>query len=237
MKKIIDNFQANIGDVFSQFTLTASSAEAGLDLISKSSGTCTVSLSLGGGIQTEPVTFDELKSHQEDSKSRVVSLYQNIMISTWSDLLDEIFNFLLKQNFDGVRVFSELKKVKVTIDFLSNDNYADQIMAAVSKDFSFKSYADRFKLVDGIINQDKKLPNEITTIKKHVLIRNSIQHHGSKVYGDLLSQLGVNELVLLDPDANEVALKEDDGIRVSVAELDELKRALHLLSQEWRKNY
>jgi hypothetical protein len=234
MQTIIDNFQRSLNTMFAEFTLATSCAEVGFQLISKSGSEKTVSLKLGEELFTEPVSFSELLSNSQDVKSKGNSFYQNMMIAAWSDLIDEIFEYFLAQHFDGHRDFVELKRQNIKIDFASSISIEVQAKDALSKDFSFRSYPDRFKLINGILNPGNELDAEIKIIRKHVLIRNSIQHHNSIAYEDLFSQLGAANIELLDPNGAPLSVTQGNKIYISVPELDYLKRAQHLVSQKWR---
>jgi len=233
MRTIIDSFQGILSEMFAEFTLATLCIEAGLQLMSESNIEKTVNLKLANDVFTEPVSFSELASSSRDVKSKGISFYQNMMIASWSDLLNEIFVYFLDQHFSGVRNFSELKKQDIKIDYASNLKVEEQAKEALAKNFSFWSYIDRLKLINSMLNPDNEFEEEAKIIRKHVLIRNSIQHHNSQAYEDMFSQLGAAKFELLDKDGAPLSVSLGEKIYISIPELDHLKRGLHLLSQKW----
>ena len=113
---------------------------------------------------------------------------------------------------------------------------SEQIRTALIADFAFQRYADRLKIVNELLNPDGKHSAELSTIKKHVFVRNAVQHHASRVYRDMLKELGCPRLAVLSGDADQRELDVDDLLLLSVPELDALKRAVYLVSNEWRKH-
>jgi hypothetical protein len=234
MKKIIDNFQLKMNQNFAEFTLATSCAKAGLDLISKSNKEATVSLNLGDDLYSEPVTFGELLTSSSDFLSNSIALYQNIMIASWSDLLDDIFSYYVCKHFKGEFEFTSLKKQTIKLDFSSSIPIEKQVSNALINEFSFKNYADRFKIINTILNLNKDSVFEEKIIKKHVLIRNAIQHHNGIAYSDMFKLLGVSSFSVLDSGGEDENVKSGEKVYISVPEFDLLKRSLHLLTQNWR---
>lgn len=237
MKSIIDHFQLKMNQNFAEFTLATSCAEAGLNLISKSNKGATVSLTLGEDLYSEPVTFGELLTASSDFLSNSIALYQNIMIAAWSDLLDEVFNYFICKHFNGELKFSSLKKQTIKLDFSLSTSMEDQIKNALINEFSFKNYTDRFKIISSILNENNDSSLEEYIIKKHVLIRNAVQHHNGIAYSDMFKLLGETTFSVLNREGSSTNIKCGEKIYISVPEFDLLKRSLHLLTQRWRNNY
>jgi len=236
MRKIIDNYQLKMNQTFSEFTLATSCAEAGLGLISQSNKDATVSLNLGDDLHSEPVSFGELLAVSSDFLSNSIALYQNIMIASWSDFLDEIFSYYICKHFEGKFEFKHLKKQTIKLDFSSDISMEKQIKSALINEFSFKNYADKFKMISSILDHNNDSNFEEKVIKKHVLIRNSIQHHNGIAYSDMFKLLGVAAFSVLDREGKDINVKCGEKILISVPEFDLLKRSLHLLTQNWRNN-
>lgn len=236
MEIIIDKFQKKINDNFSEFTLATSCAEAGLNLISQSSSDSTVSLYLGEDLHTEPVQFIELLDISSDFISNNVSLYQNMMVAAWCDLLDDLFNYYLDLHFSGSFSFSSLKKQNVKIDFASGINFESQIKDALKRDYSFKNYNDKIKLIVEILGQKPNNTFELNVIRKHVLIRNAVQHHSGIAYSDMIKLLGTASMEVMDRHGKPQTLSSGEKILISVPEFDLLKRSLQLVTQTWRSS-
>ncbi|EGR2734309.1 hypothetical protein HYO53_22030 [Vibrio parahaemolyticus] len=236
MEKIIDTFQKKINDNFSEFTLATSCAEAGLNLISQSSSDSTVSLYLGDDLYTEPVQFVELLDISSDFISNTVSLYQNMMVAAWSDLLDDLFNYYLDLHFSGKFSFSSLKKQNIKIDFVSGIHFESQIKDSLKRDFAFKNYNDKIKLIVETLGQNSTNTAELNVIRKHVLIRNAVQHHNGVAYSDMFKLLGSTSMEVMDRYGKPQIVSSGEKILISVPEFDLLKRSLQLVTQIWRSS-
>jgi hypothetical protein len=232
----IDKFQGAVSDYFRQLTLSVAYLNIGDRVINSSPDNASVELSLAKDIKTEPYYLKELLLHNLYVEEGILEHHQNKMISAWSDLLNEIFSSLVGLHFSSVRNFHELKKRTVQLDFSSETELNEQIMTKLVVDFTFQRYSERVKIIDDVLNSDGKHKPELSTIKKHVLIRNAVQHHGSKVYRDMLKELGCARLEVLDRNADEKFLDVSEQIILAVPELDAIKRALFRVSNEWRKN-
>ncbi len=195
-----------------------------------------VELSLGKDIKTEPFYLSELLIHSGMVREGIHELYQNKMIAAWSDLLGDLFLCFVEMHFSGRREFHELKKRTARLDFSVKTDLTAQIKAGLISDYAFQRYNDRVKIINDILNPDCKHERELLVIKKHVLIRNSIQHHASKVYREMLSDLGCSRLEVLDKNDDVRYLDLNERIILSIPELDLIKRVLFQVSNEWRKH-
>ncbi|TOL61671.1 hypothetical protein CGH93_23695, partial [Vibrio parahaemolyticus] len=66
--------------------------------------------------------------------------------------------------------------------------------------------------------------SELDTIKKHVLIRNAIQHHRGYAYSDMFKILGSQSFEVMDHNGKIQTVVSGDKILVTVPEFDLLKR-------------
>ena len=236
MKAAIDKFQGAVSDNFRQLILAVAYLNIGTRVINTSPTDASVELSLDKDIKTERFYLRELLIHSSTVEEGVLELYQNKMIAAWSDLLGDLFSCFVDMHFSGIRKLHELKKRTVRLDFSLETDLNEQIRTALIADFAFQRYADRLKIVDEFLNPGGKHSAELSTIKKHVFVRNAVQHHASRVYRDMLKELGCSKLAVLNGDGDQRELDVDDLILLSVPELDALKRAVYLISNEWRKH-
>lgn len=233
MKSLIDNYQKHISDYFRQLTLAIAYLSIGAKTISTSKE-MVVQLTLGKDIATEPVFLKELQTYSKNVEASMLDLFQNKLISSWSDLLTDLFSYFLEQHFSQKRKFKELKKRTPKIDFSSEVDLDIQIRDGLLADFSFEKYTDRLRIINGILNPAKDCEAELSLIKKHVFIRNSIQHHEGQVYSDMMKELGLDQLQMLNKDANIINIRIGAEIQLSIPEIDSLKRALYRISNTWR---
>jgi hypothetical protein len=236
MKQSIDQFQGQIAAHFRELILAMAYLNIGGQMLAGANPEASVELFLDEDIRTEPLHVRELLPHSGAVGAGALELYQNKMIAGWSDLLGTLFNHFVRAHVDGVQQYAELKKRAARIDFADATDFKTQLQKSLTAEFSFESYADRVRTVNSVLNPESKHGGELGTIKKHVLIRNAIQHHSSQVHGQMLRELGAAQVTLLDPKAEAKGCSLNERIRLSIPELDLLKRALFRLSNEWR-NY
>jgi len=108
------------------------------------------------------------------------------------------------------------------------------MLEGLISDFAFERYSDRIKTIIHMLNADAHCQEELSIIRKHVLVRNSIQHHAGRVCEDMLRELGSQQINVLDHDGNLVDLGAGESIRLFVPELDHLKGALFRVTNFWR---
>ncbi len=234
MKSLIDNFQKHIADYFRQLSLAAAYLNIGAKTISTSPKEMSIQLLLDKDIATEPMFLKELLAHSKKVEDAILELFQHKLIASWSDLLNDLFFYFLEQHFLGKRKFQELKKRTPKIDFSSDIELATQIRDGLLADFSFEKYVDRLRIINGILNPAKDCEAELSLIRKHVFIRNAIQHHEGRVYLDMMRELGSAQLQVLNKDADTINIDVGNEIKLSIPEVDALKRALFRISITWR---
>jgi len=234
MKSLIDNYQKSISDYFRQLTLALAYISIGAKTISASPQNISIQLTLDKDIVTEPMFLKDLLAYNVNVEDSMLELFQHKLIAAWHDLLTDLFLHFLEQHFSQKRRFTELKRKAPKIDFSSDIDLVIQIREGLLVDFSFEKYTERIRIINGILNPAKNCDNELSFIKKHVFIRNAIQHHEGQVYNDMMKELGIAQLQMLNKEAENTLLKVDDKIKLSIPELDALKRALFRISNEWR---
>lgn len=236
MKTAINEFQGQLSDYFRQLILAAAYLNIGGREISGAPADVSVQLVLDKDITTEPLLLRALLPFSRSVAEGILELYQNKMIASWSDLLADLFAHFVNMHFRGSRKFLELKKRTVRIDFSLDADLLEQVGAGLITDFSFQKYGERVKIINSLLNPYGRHEAELSTISRHVLIRNSVQHHGSRLYRDMLRELGESKLLVLDANADAKELNVNDQIILSLPELDALKRGLFRVSNEWRVN-
>jgi hypothetical protein len=229
----IHDFQAQIATHFRQLTLATAYLEIGSQYLVKAPPTASVALKLAHDVTTEPMRLSELLPHSSAVVEGVSELFQMKAVAAWSDLLNHLFAQFISAHLDGTKSFPELKKRTTRIDFSVNSDIGSQVREGLLADFAFEKYADRFRVVNRILNPKSLREDELSTIKKHVLIRNALQHHGSCVYAEMLKELGSSHIEVLDRDGKNTTLAVSDPIRLFVPELDQLKGALFRVTNTW----
>jgi hypothetical protein len=157
------------------------------------------------------------------------------MVQCWQDCITTVFCHLLDLHFAGSRQFTELKKRQVYIDFRSSQDIVAQARDGLIADFEFRKYSKRVKLVNRILNPEKRHQEHLQNIHKHVHIRNCFQHKDGIIDKHLLQDLGVAKITLLDHDGHPITYREQDKIDITIPEFDCFRRSLIIVGQVWRE--
>ena len=234
MKQFLDAFQGQIASNFRELILAIAYLNIGGRLLSGTNPDASVELFLDEDIRTEPLHVRELIPHTNSVAEGVLEHYQSKMVAAWSDLLAVLFAEFVRLHVAGTRHYREIGKRKTQVDFSDTTDMRVQIEQGLVAEFSFESYGKRVRTVNGVLNSEGKHAAELSIVKKHVLIRNAVQHHSSKVYAHMLRELGSADVTVLDGNAKQKTFGLNTRIALSIPELDLLKRSLFRLSNEWR---
>lgn len=234
LNKIIDKYTSEFENIFEELILNVASLDIGFNTIEDINRPLSISVKTGLDSNSEPIFYENLKKNKDTIRNNVNSLYQNKMITKWHDLIEELFEYFVEEHFKGNRSFIELKKRKINIDFSLDIKHEEQIKDSIIKDFSFDQYGSKFKLINKILNPDNKNNHLEKVLLKHVQIRNSIQHYNNIAYSDIFKIIGLKEFTILDHNAKEIKIKENDYILINIPELFSLKKALVHITLTWR---
>ncbi|WP_125920059.1 hypothetical protein [Pseudomonas sp. p99-361] len=228
MKEVIYNFQDDLGGLFRELILGLAAHEIGIGFM-RGSPNNHVSVQLAHGAVSEPVSITALIEKEATVRRGAVELFQNKAIARWSDLLSALYREAVGKHLRRERNFSALKSVRVKYDFGSAIDLVSQIQDSIGHDFDFSDYKTRAAAVKDIFGFEE-VGGELAMIKKHVEIRNAIQHHGGRVHEGALRILGLGALDVVNENGDRVKLSLGDSIDISVMEVDLLKSALYVVS-------
>lgn len=233
----IDNFQCQIASYFRELILAIAYLDIGSSNLASASKDASVALTLAHDLTTEPMYLRELLPHSAAVAHGIAELFQTKTIAAWADLLNSLFAYFVTAHLEGQKRIPELKTRSVRIDFSSEIDITSQLREGLIADFAFQQYAEKVKIINCILNPDGRCEDELSIIRKHVLIRNSIQHHGGTVYEDMLKKLGNQHLVIFDHEGNSIKRQVEEPIALFIPELDHLKGALFRLTNNWRARF
>jgi hypothetical protein len=236
MANLIHEFQGKIATYFRQLTLATAYVSIGSQYLKKAPSTASVSLKLSVDVSTEPMHVNDLMPQEGAVAAGVSELFHMKAVAAWSDLLNDLFAQFVSLHLNGTKSFPELRRRTTRIDFSVTSDINSQLREGLLADFAFEKYADRVRIINRILNPSSLCEAELSTIKKHVLIRNAVQHHGSHVYGDMLKEIKSTNVAVLDGDGKSMTLAAGDAIELFVPELDQLKGALFRLTNTWSPN-
>lgn len=231
----VDEFQQLLTNHFRELILATAYLRIGEQSILRLPREASVSLTLADSVSTEPMSLHELLPHSTSVSLGIAELFQTKVIAAWADLLVELFEYFLQMHLDGKKVFPALKKRTTKVGFTDSMDLMEQVRVGLVADFAFGKYAERIKAIVDVLTASTRGVQALSVVRKHVLIRNATQHHGGKVYADMLRELSVKSLNVLNEDGRNVSLMEGQPINLYVPELDELKSALFIITNEWRE--
>ena len=192
----------------------------------------TVKVKLSDTIESEPLELGELLRHTAEFSAGVTELFQIKAIAAWNDYLNNVFRFLLHAQLHGGPQVLDYS-FKLNLKLISS---LPDIEKQATRDYSFERYIERVRLLKKGVPQaagDGPLQVELKLIRKHVEIRNSLQHHNGIVTRALLNDLGSDKLALLDANGKVLNIGEGDRIMLYIPELNFLKQAIYRVSRTW----
>jgi hypothetical protein len=230
----IDQFIVKVNLLLKEFLAAWTMYDVGRDAIDTISNDVSIAPCVGYNQRVAPIPILFIKQYKRQYPHFILEVYQNKLVQVWNGLLNDIFCLLLEEHMAGTRKFVELKKQQIKVDFRSDEHLLVQLKESCSKDFAFWEYDDRPKVINNVLNPDGKRQKELRNIRKHILIRNVIQHAGGIVNDYLLKELGSKEIILKDKVGKQMSLKKDDKILLSIPELYDFLSCLLYVAQTWR---
>ncbi|MGI8482373.1 MAG: hypothetical protein ACR2MF_09975 [Chthoniobacterales bacterium] len=237
MSKCINEFQGLLTNYFRDLVLATAYLKIGDQSVAVAPTTASVSLTLAHDISTEPMYLHELLPHSSAVSHGVCELFQTKTIAAWGDLLNALFERFVTLHVEGAKQYPELKKRATRVDFSSAEDFTLQVRAGLVADFAFNKYLDRIQVINRVLNTEGTFQDELSIIRKHVAIRNAIQHHSGHIYSDMLKELGCNQLSVFDHSGAQLSLIVGESIKLFVPELDYLKSALFRVTNYWRARF
>jgi hypothetical protein len=190
---------------------------------------------VGFNVEIEPIPVADLRQFKAVFPEFVVEVFHGKLVQHWQDLLGTIFAHYVNLHLSGQRPFVEAGATSVRVDFALQVPVVDQIRESLCRDFNFRKYVERHKLVATLRDRAGKTKNEADIVLRHVHIRNAIQHHHGVLQAFMFRELGCHELKVLDDSGTDRTLKTGDKVAVSVPELDRFRRALLMIAQGWKE--
>ncbi len=235
MQKVIDQFQTTLTSCFRELVLATAYLQIGQQALFRSPQDASVSLVLAEGLETEPMFLRELQPHSAAVAFGVAELFQTKVVAAWADLLNGLYEQFVNQHISGHRHFPAFKKRTTKLDFGSSEDVLTQVRAGLVADFAFSKYSERIQTVDRAFAPDEVRARHLQLIRKHVFIRNATQHHGGRIYEDMLRDLGAGSVQVLDANGRAKSLNLGESIELHVPELDHLKSSFFIVTNDWRR--
>jgi hypothetical protein len=168
--------------------------------------------------------------------SELVTTAQGDLVAQLNVFLDGCYlNVLMEVLQSGNTSRLQLAKFKASlapVGYLPNDDTADQydaeagqwfttqgLISDIWRSYKFEPFQSKLDMLFDACNY-KAAPQLQYELKKHILLRNCVQHHERQLTGDSLRKSGVNQISLLGPDGAIHKFKANSTISFSLPELN-----------------
>lgn len=231
---LLDALLEKINEGFHQFLLASVCQQLGWSRIDIIEDGTLVQMPVGVNIHTEPIPIRELKQYRKRMPNFILEFFHSKFVQLWQQLLTDLFGHIVDMHLKKQQLFPELKIQPAKLNFASTEDITIQLKQSLRKDFAFRKYADRIKLISKIINKIDIQCKDFRIIYKHILIRNSFEHRNGKVDFYMLKELGDNKITILNSNGKPQILKDGDYINLTIPEFDQFYRSLLFILQHWR---
>ena len=197
------------------------------------------------------VVLDELLNkseiYSELIKNTTLIYAQNKLLSSFVDFIEEVYlqlliHFIEANNFDNIK----LSKINVRIDMknmqIEDDRFQrDQsltlrmIMKNIWDNFKFLPFKEKLNEILNSVDFNLSEQDKIA-IRKHIYLRNCIQHHNSHVQNDISKNIGRNDIPILNNNNELIYIKEWGKIELSFSEVTILKETLAAFCDNYEKH-
>lgn len=193
---------------------------------------------LGGGPPTASSTSvdirisDVLDNYQRRSSS-TEELVHTQMVQQWYDFLEDIYSYLLRDHVIHGIPHPKLGIVTTKLDLRKPGDWIERAVAGAVREFSFTDAASKFRTVARAL--EVEVPQELfAAVKKHVQVRNILQHNDGVLRRSDLRSLGaVGSFITLQGNSNgPVQFNLGERVVVTFSELVTLREDFH--SAAWQ---
>lgn len=234
VNRILDTAVKAIQDHYHSFLLARVSHALGSSVVDNLADDVLVTATVGVNVKIEPIPVSELRAFRGVYPDFIVEVFHARLLQHWHDATDRIFRYYIDEHVSGRRVFEELEKVQLKLDFADGTPLSEQVVSSLVRDFRFWRYWDRHKLINRLRNPSGNAADAAEVIHKHVHLRNACQHHHGILQDFSLRELGRQNIILIDDLGESRTVSAGQKATISVPELDLLRRSLLLMAQTWR---
>ena len=156
----------------------------------------------------------------------IIALAQNELVQEWHGYLDAVFVEALRQCLGKREFQSRLPKMKVELpDLIWNrkTDMVESVCKSLEEPFSFCNYPEKILILTALFNVESDDGIEFE-VKKHVMIRNVLQHNHGVIRSIDLKRIGREgqNVSVLEQNRKVCKFGLGDKIELSVAEIENL---------------
>ncbi|MTJ52233.1 hypothetical protein FJR38_05870 [Anabaena sp. UHCC 0253] len=173
------------------------------------------------------INLQEVLVNYDNHQGVFEELVHAKIIQRWYEFLSQLFKYILNSHFSNQKNYTTSKSFKfdtyLDLSVDTGDNIIQNIQERALEKFDFLKADDKLKQIEKILN--KNVNNEVKKkIKKHIIVRNTWQHNNGIVRKYDLGQLGDSKIILMNDQAQELQVKENEKLIITYYELLEVNR-------------
>lgn len=182
-------------------------------------------------VMTRPFPMSDAVQVLQARPQLTTELVHGLVIQWWYDFLQEAFEALLRAHLNGTKPCPKFERVDLRLEAGGGMPLLDAVVAGAARDFSFEPAHERLpkpaKVLGAKLNADN-----VALQRRHILLRNVIEHAGGVLRPDDLRPLGTSSIELLNADHDPVTFKAGDRLVLTVWEAVRPVRHLAELADE-----
>jgi hypothetical protein len=174
------------------------------------------------------MTWKDIFATYHAHKAAIHELVHAQMVQKWYDFLNQLFEKVVKDHFSGVKSYPKVPQLKVTIDFsIDNSTTLIQNIPERAREwFDFIKAEEKINKIEKIlgIQIDQQLKS---SIKKHIIVRNILEHNNGVIRDRDVKDLGSQVINLFDDSATDKDFKVGDRVKITFYELLRIRHDFH----------
>lgn len=150
-----------------------------------------------GKVRTAPMKMREAVEALQAHPQLPVELVHGLVIQWWYEFLQEAFEALFREHLTGSKRRDKFERIGLRLEAGDGLPLLDAVVVGAGRDFSFEPAHTRLPKLAKVLNV--KLDEENVALqKRHIVVRNVIEHAGGVLRSDDLRLLGVASIELLN---------------------------------------
>ena len=168
------------------------------------------------------VTYKDIIGIYFNHKGALPELVHAQLIQKWYGFLNQLVEQMVYDHVSGVRLYPKIrnKKVELNLEVVERNNLVQiqEISRRFREAFDFEKGYEKLAQVANWLNieVDKDLKD---SIKKHIIVRNLLQHNHGCIRDSNLKELGKASIQLIDESINIKEFKVEERVKISIYEL------------------
>lgn len=182
-------------------------------------------------VMTRPFPMSDAVQVLRGRPQLTTELVHGLVMQWWYDFLQEAFEAIFRDHLNGSKPRAKFERVDLRLEAGGGVPLLDAVVAGAARDFSFEPAHERLPKLAKVLGTKLNADN-VAIQRRHILVRNVIEHAGGVLRPDDLRPLGVSSIELFDADHDPVTFKAGDRLVLTVWEALRPVRHLAELADE-----